>query len=123
MVSLPDFDPASIMIADPEAKFNRATLGVYEMGSTFKIFNTALALESGSATMSSGYDATKPIRISRHTINDYHPKRRWLSVPEIFMYSSNIGSAKMADDYGGMVQRRFMEKLGFFKKLAIELPE
>ena len=86
-------------------------------------FNTALALDLGSATMTSGYDATKPIRIARHTINDYHPKKRWLSVPEIFMYSSNIGSAKMADEFGALAQKEFMKKLGFFNQLDVELPE
>jgi cell division protein FtsI (penicillin-binding protein 3) len=123
MVSLPDFDPNLVGTASEDARFNRATLGVYEMGSTFKIFNTALALESGSATMTSGYDATKPIRIARFTINDYHAKRRWLSVPEIFMYSSNIGSVKMAMDYGSEAQREFMGKLGFLGPLTVELPE
>lgn len=123
MVSLPDFDPNLVGTASEDTRFNRATLGVYEMGSTFKIFNTALALESGSATMTSGYDATKPIRIARFTINDYHAKRRWLSVPEIFMYSSNIGSVKMALDYGSKAQRSFMGKLGFLKPVAVELPE
>src|SRR3546814_2500833 len=68
------------------------------MGSTFKIFNTAMALEAGTVTMRGGYDATHPIRIARFTINDDHPKARWLSVPEIFKYSSNIGSVKMAMD-------------------------
>ena len=123
MVSLPDFDPNLIGEAPADARFNRATLGVYEMGSTFKIFNTALALDSGTATMRSGYDATKPIRIARFTINDYHAKRRWLTVPEIFMYSSNIGSVKMALDFGSRAQRGFMGKLGFLTAAPIELPE
>jgi cell division protein FtsI (penicillin-binding protein 3) len=123
MVSLPDFDPNLVGTAPDDARFNRATLGVYEMGSTFKIFNTALALEAGTATMTSGYDATNPIRIARFTINDYHAKRRWLSVPEIFKYSSNIGSVKMALDYGSKAQREFMGKLGFLKATPVELPE
>jgi cell division protein FtsI (penicillin-binding protein 3) len=123
MVSLPDFDPNLTGTAAEDARFNRATLGVYEMGSTFKIFNTALALDSGSATMKSGYDATNPIRIARFTINDYHAKRRWLSVPEIFMYSSNIGSVKMALDFGSDAQRGFMDKLGFLAPVSVELPE
>ena len=123
MVSLPDFDPNLTGTAAEDARFNRATLGVYEMGSTFKIFNTALALDSGSATMDSGYDATNPIRIARFTINDYHAKRRWLSVPEIFMYSSNIGSVKMALDFGSDAQRGFMDKLGFLAPVSVELPE
>jgi cell division protein FtsI (penicillin-binding protein 3) len=123
MVSLPDFDPNFINNSSVDARFNRATLGVYEMGSTFKIFNTALALEAGSATMHSGYDATKPIRVARFTINDYHAQKRWLSVPEIFQYSSNIGSAKMALDYGSKAQKEFMRELGFLNRLPIELPE
>jgi cell division protein FtsI (penicillin-binding protein 3) len=93
------------------------------MGSTFKIFNTAMALDAGTATMRSGYDATSPIRVARFTINDYHAKRRWLSVPEIFKYSSNIGSVKMAMDVGTEGQRAFMAKLGMLRETAIELPE
>ncbi len=123
MVSLPDFDPNVPGLMDPDALFNRATLGVYEMGSTFKIFNTAMALDSGSTTLRGGYDATKPIQVARFTINDYHAKRRWLSVPEIFKYSSNIGSVKMALDVGTEGQRAFMAKLGMLRETAIELPE
>lgn len=123
LVSLPDFDPNVAGRMDPDTLFNRATLGVYEMGSTFKIFNTAMALDAGTATMRSGYDATNPIRIARFTINDDHAKARWLSVPEIFKYSSNIGSVKMALDVGTERQRAFMSKLGMLRETAIELPE
>ena len=66
LVSLPDFDPAQPGEASDETRFNRATLGLYEMGSTFKIFNTAIALDSGTATLADGFDATKPIRIGRY---------------------------------------------------------
>ena len=105
MVSLPDFDPNRRDRISEDAIFNRATLGVYEMGSTFKIFNTAMALDYGTTTMHNGYDASKLIRIARFTINDDHGKGRWLSVPEIFMYSSNIGSVMMAMDVGGERQK------------------
>ena len=117
MVSLPDFDPepsrrARSQPSGPddakERIFNQVTLGDYEIGSVFKIFNTAMALDSGSATMTAAIDATNPIQIGRFTIHDYHGKHRWLSVPEIFMYSSNIGSAKMALDAGGDRQREFL---------------
>jgi cell division protein FtsI (penicillin-binding protein 3) len=123
LVSLPDFDANRAEVTPPEARFNRATLGVYEMGSTFKIFNTAMALESGAVTLRDGYDATKPIRIARFTISDYHAQKRWLSVPEIFMYSSNIGSVKIALDVGTEDQRAFLARLGFLDRLALELPE
>ena len=123
MVSLPDFDPNRPMAIGPDARFNRNTLGVYEMGSTFKIFTTAMALDSGVATLESGYDARKPIRVSRFVIRDYHAKKRWLTVPEIFMYSSNIGSVKMALDVGQARQRKFLKDLGMFAPPPIELPE
>src|SRR5262249_21910993 len=72
LVSLPDFAPNEPGGAPDDARFNRVTLGVYEMGSTFKIFNTAMALETGSTTLAGGYDATRPIQIARFTITDYH---------------------------------------------------
>ncbi len=123
MVSLPDFDPNRPAIASPEARFNRASLGVYEMGSVFKIFTTAMALDEGVVSLDDGYDTSKPIRIARFTINDYHPKNRWLSVPEIFMYSSNIGAARMAMDAGTAVQRAFLTRLGLTRPASIELAE
>ena len=123
LVSLPDFDPAEPGTASKDARFNRITLGVYEMGSTMKTLNTAMALDYGTVKLSSGYDASRPIQISRFSIKDDHPKNRWLSVPEIFMYSSNIGSAKMAVDVGPERQREFMARLGMLTKPALELPE
>ena len=104
MVSLPDFDPNNIRAEDDHARFNRATQGVYEMGSTFKLLTVAMALDGGVVTPSGGYDASEPIRMARHTIRDFHGKERWLSVPEIIMYSSNIGAAKMAQAVGTDVQ-------------------
>jgi cell division protein FtsI (penicillin-binding protein 3) len=123
MVSLPDFDPNEAGTASDETRFNRNALGVYEMGSTFKIFNTAMALDAGIVGMNDGFDARKPIRIGGFTITDFKPKNRWLTVPEIFMYSSNIGSAKMAEQAGTERQQLFMNRLGFFKPVALELPE
>ena len=123
MVSLPDFDPnqPSTMLGD--AGFNRVTKGVYEMGSTFKLFTTAMALDSNTIGLKDGYDTSKPIRIARFTINDYHGKNRWLSVSEILKYSSNIGSAKMAMDVGAKAQRFYLDRLGLLHPSEIELPE
>ncbi|MEC7303864.1 MAG: penicillin-binding transpeptidase domain-containing protein, partial [Pseudomonadota bacterium] len=92
MCSLPDFDPNGSKAGQDSSRFNRVSQGVYELGSAFKIFTTAMALEAGVARLDDRYDATKPLKISRFTIRDYHAKSRWLSVSEIFMYSSNIGS-------------------------------
>jgi len=123
MVSLPDFDPHKPANATDAQKFNRATLGTYEMGSTFKTFTSAMALDSGTVNMKSGYDATHPFKVASFTIADAHAKARWLSVPEIYAYSSNIGTAKMALDVGGKKQRSFLEKIGMFAPIDIELPE
>ena len=123
MISLPDFDPNNAGAASPEAIFNRATLGVFEMGSIFKIFNTAMALDTKTATMTSGYDATKAIPIGKYTIHDDHPQRRWLTVPEIFQYSSNIGSVKMALDAGIEKQRDVLTRLGLTRMPTLELKE
>src|SRR6185312_8282276 len=103
--------------------FNKITLGDYELGSVFKIFNTAMALDSGIASMTSSYDAAHDIRIGRFTISDYHGKHRWLSVPEIFMYSSNLGSARMAVAAGAERQRNFLARLGILRKAHLELDE
>lgn len=123
MVSLPDFDPHNPAEASDNQRFNRMTLGVYEMGSTFKAFNMAVAFEQNKITMNSSYDVSHPIRISRFTIKDFHPVNGSMTVPEIFIHSSNIGSVHIAMDVGLEAQRAFIEKLGLLKGLAIELPE
>ena len=123
MASLPTFDPGEAGRASQEARFNRAALGVYEMGSVFKIFTTALALESGAVTLADGFDTSEPIRVARHTIRDFKPKNRWLSIPEIFVYSSNIGTVHMAMETGTEAQQGFLDSLGLLTPAAIELPE
>ena len=123
MVSLPSFDPNDPGASPTDARFNRTVLGVYEMGSTFKIFTTAMALDAGISSMSSTYDASHPIQIARFTIRDYHAKNRWLSVPEIFIYSSNIGAARMAMEVGGTAQKAFLGKLGLLQPVPVELSE
>ncbi|HEX7200230.1 MAG TPA: penicillin-binding protein 2 [Dongiaceae bacterium] len=123
MVSLPDFDPNQINSATPDQRFNRATLGVYEMGSTFKTLNTAMALDSGKIKMTDAFDAAHPIQIGRYTIHDFEPMHRALSVPEVFMYSSNIGAARMAMVIGIEAQKAFMAKFGMLRPVSLELPE
>ncbi len=123
LVSLPDFDPKAMGTASTDARFNRATLGVYEMGSTFKLFTAAMALEEGTADLSSTYDASQPIKIGRYSIDDFHGLNRVVTVPEILIHSSNIGAAKMALAAGTDVQRAYMKKLGLMSPLRLELPE
>lgn len=123
LVSLPDFDPKDNGRADADKKFNRATLGLYEMGSTFKLFTAAMALEMGVIAMDSVYDARTPLTVARYTIDDYHAEKRWLSIPEILIHSSNIGAAKIALDAGTSAQQNFLLQLGLLSPLDLELPE
>jgi cell division protein FtsI (penicillin-binding protein 3) len=131
MVSLPDFDPSHPDTLDPDhpdwtiaqRMFNRVTLGDYEIGSVFKIFTTAMGLDSGATTMTGRFDATYPIHIGRFTISDYHGKHRWESVPEILMYSSNIGEAKIAVAVGGERQQDYLRRFGLLSPPSIELKE
>ncbi len=123
MASLPDFDPNAPGSAPADNRFNRNTLGLYEMGSTFKTCALAMALDAGTATMRSSFDAREPIKISRFAINDDHAQKRWLTVPEVFKHSSNIGAAKMALEVGAEGQKAFMRKMGMLDPLQLELPE
>jgi len=131
MVSLPDFDPNHPGMPDPQhpnysiadRMFNRVTLGDYEIGSMFKIFTTAMALDCGATTMTGRFDATNPIHIGRFTISDYHGKHRWESVPEILMYSSNIGEAKIALAVGAERQQEYLRRFGLMTRPTLELKE
>ncbi len=123
MSSLPDYDPNHPRQSLDKNTLNRATVGVYEMGSTFKTFTTAMALDSGLVNLKDTFDATRPLRVASFTIDDFHGKRRLLSVPEIFIYSSNIGTARMALAVGIEQQRAFLARLGLLSELKTELPE
>ncbi len=123
MSSLPDYNPNNPKEALEQKRMNRATSGVFEMGSVFKTFTTAMALDSGKVSISDHFDATKPIRIARHTIRDFHAKNKVLSVPEVFIYSSNIGTAKMALAAGIDQQQDFLKRLGMMSRIETELPE
>ena len=113
LVSLPDFNPNHFAMIDADTRFNRATLGLYEMGSTFKVLNTAMALEAGTTSIERRYDVARPLRVGGHRINDYHVYNWPLSVPEILVLSSNIGSAKMAAEIGADIQKSISKGLAF----------
>jgi cell division protein FtsI (penicillin-binding protein 3) len=123
MVSLPDFDPNRYQQAPPKARFNRNTQGTYELGSLFKVFTVAMALDAGVVDINGGYDAAQPLAFGRHRINDFHAHRRWLSVPEVIAFSSNIGAAKMATALGVEGQRAYLDRFGLLGRHPIRLPE
>jgi cell division protein FtsI (penicillin-binding protein 3) len=123
-VSLPDFDPQSPTAKpnDPEM-FNRVSLGVFEMGSLFKIFTTAALLEKTQTPMNKTYETLKPLQRYGRKISDFHPEKHNLSVPEIFMHSSNIGTALMAENIGTAGLQSFLRDLGLTKKEDFEINE
>jgi cell division protein FtsI (penicillin-binding protein 3) len=123
MVSEPDYDPNDPREANDPSRINRLTTGVYEMGSTFKALTLAMALDSGKATLASTFDARQPLHYGRFAIHDYEPMHRFLSVPEIFTYSSNIGAARMALAVGVQGHQAFLKKMGQLDRLHTELPE
>jgi cell division protein FtsI (penicillin-binding protein 3) len=107
-----------------EARFNRATLGVYELGSTFKPFTVAMAMDHGAIkSMGQMYNCPGALHVAGRTINDTHPFNRACSVAEIMMESSNIGSAQIAQQIGAGRQREFLKKMGFLDKVDVELRE
>src|SRR3979411_2462308 len=112
MVSETDYNPNNPRDALDPNRLNRLTTGVYEMGSTFKAFTAAMALDSGRYTLNSMFDASTPLRSGRFNISDYHAQRRMLSMSEVFTYSSNIGAAMMAKGIGIEGHQTFLRKLG-----------
>ncbi|WP_426127495.1 peptidoglycan D,D-transpeptidase FtsI family protein [Pararhizobium sp. PWRC1-1] len=123
LASLPDFDPNSPADALKPDRINRIAAADFEMGSTFKALTTAMALDSGRFSIRSVIDASRPLAFGRARIHDFQGKYRPLSLPEAFIYSSNISMAKMALDVGKGRHRRFLQQFGQMDTLRTELPE
>jgi cell division protein FtsI (penicillin-binding protein 3) len=125
MTSLPQLNPNIAGNMDPEAQFNRATLGVFELGSTFKPFTVAMALDTGDVkSMGQMYPCyDKFLRPNGRAVTDTHPFGRPCSVSEIMMESSNIGTAQIAGQVGTERQRAFLKAMGFLDRVEVELPE
>ena len=118
MVSLPDYDPNNINKVSERAMFNFATKGVYEPGSVLKVFNAAFGLDKGNIRLTDRFDATKPLKLKYNTIKDYRGENRWLTLQEILIYSSNIGSAQIALKIGKEKQKEFLKNLGLFDEIS-----
>ena len=123
LVSLPDYNPNTSIDPNIISYRNTATLNLYEMGSTFKIFSIAAALERSDIGINSKFDATKPMRLSRFTIKDHHPQNKILSLKEIFIRSSNIGASRIALKLGNKKLKSFYDDLGLLNLSTIDLYE
>ncbi len=138
MATLPSFDPnrpifadipeSSVMVADGRVPIarqtNTVTNRVYELGSTFKPLTVAAALDAGTVRdLALRYDATGPLEIGGFKIRDSHPAGRWLNVPEALVHSSNVVTARIADNLGQPKMDRMLRNLGFDQRPAIEIGE
>ncbi len=122
MASLPTFNPNNIKGANPEHFRNNMTQSVYELGSTFKPLTMAMAIESGVATsMAKRYDATAPLQVGGFRIRDLHAQNRWMNIPETLIHSSNIVTARIADEMGKERMETMFRRLGFDHKPTVEL--
>ena len=123
VVSLPDYDANNYRTASENEKKNRPIKERYEPGSTFKLQTASMALDSGLVHIWDEFDASHPIHISRFTITDFEGKHRWLYLPEVLAYSSNLGAAHIAMVMGAERQRAWLKTMGMFGKTGVELPE
>ena len=124
LASLPDYDPSNPVDALAKDRINRMNVGVYEMGSTYKALTIAMALDSGKATINSSYStAGGMMRFGRQVIREYKGTGRTLTVPEVFINSSNMGTVKMALSVGVPGHQAFLKKMMQLDRMQTELPE
>lgn len=123
MVSLPDYDPNDPTQSLDEKRMNRAVTGVFELGSVFKAFTMAAALDAGVVNLDTRVDARAPIRLGGFPISDFRGQARVLSVREVFVHSSNIGTTRIALMLGAERMRQYLAGLGLLDRIRTELPE
>jgi cell division protein FtsI (penicillin-binding protein 3) len=121
MAGLPDYDPNRREQALIEGRHNRFYYDAYELGSVFKIFAVALALEHGLFRLEDKIDVLTPITMGRFTLSDRHAKTQHMTVEEVFTHSSNTGAARLALAAGGEKQQALFEKLGLMEQVTTEL--
>jgi cell division protein FtsI (penicillin-binding protein 3) len=124
LTSLPSMNPNAPGHASPDAGFNRATLGVYELGSTFKPFTVAMAMDLGIIkSFGQTYNCPKTLTVGRYTIHDDEPFGGPCTIAQIMQRSSNIGAAQIAAQVGSQHQQEFLRAMGFLDPVKVELPE
>lgn len=129
VVSLPDFDPNNRPLPPTEGSpddsplFNRAIQGVYELGSTFKAFTVAQALDLKLVNPATMIDTRGPLRWGKHRIRDFHDYGNELPVETVLTKSSNIGTARIAQMIGAERQKDFLGQLGLLERMPVEMPE
>jgi cell division protein FtsI (penicillin-binding protein 3) len=121
--SWPEVDPNAPAAGGPNAALNRAAASVYEMGSTFKVFTVAMGLDTGAASLDSTFDAKAPLRIGGRAISDFHAENRVMTLEDVFIHSSNIGTSRLALTMGAPAMRRYFGNMGLLAPAQVELVE
>jgi len=121
MAALPDYDPNRREQALIEGRHNRVYYDAYELGSVFKAFAVALALEEDLVKLDDRIDVLTPVREGGFTLRDRHAKTQYLTVEEVFTHSSNTGAARLALAAGAKKQKAFFARLGLMDALASEI--
>ena len=122
LVSKPDFDPNKPGLASQDALFNKASLGLYEIGSVYKPIMLAIGLDTEHTTTQDVYNLEE-FKIAKFPIKDWHKQKGWHSTSEIFIHSSNIGMAQIALEIGQGKYKHYLKKLLLTDKLPIKLQE
>ena len=123
LASWPDFDlnrPGQFSDAD---KRNHAAVDRYELGSIFKVISISVGLDTGTTSLSAVYDGRQPLKIGNRFVHDEHASSELLSLTDVFIKSSNIGTSRIALDVGATAMTRYYEALGLFRSADIELTE
>ncbi len=123
MASYPSYDPNRRGATPDGATLNRATSAHYEMGSVFKTFTVAAGIDTGRADMSTVFDASVPFMIGKRRISDFHAQNRAMTLEEVYLHSSNIGTSRLAVEMGGDVMRDYFQRMGLLDAAPIELKE
>ena len=123
IVSLPDYNANNYNSILNYKLFNKATKGIYELGSTLKLITAAIAFDSNLINENDVFDVSKPLKVSSRIINDFHPLNYAINIPEVIVHSSNIGSAKIAEKFGSSTQLKYLKSLGLLSILSLEIPE
>lgn len=123
MSSWPEFDPNQAGRFPDNNKLNRVSNSVFEVGSVFKVLSVAIGLESGTASLNTTYDARTPYQLGKRKISDYHAENRIMTLEDVFLVSSNIGTTLMAESVGIDTMTKFYNALGLFRAADIELAE
>ena len=120
-VSLPDYAAGNAALSLQPDRLDRIAGGTFELGSVFKTITLAMAEDAGVLKPDKTYDTTQPLQVGAFSIDDFHPTRRQLTAEEVFLHSSNIGAAMMAEEVGETRMRAFLERLGLTGTLSTEL--